>query len=83
MVGLGSAIRDTRDGSTSVRRNRMAYLGDTPHLETASPFATPPTVIQTSVTEVKRAVLNGIGAAIGMTLAGYVFVKILGIRRLR
>ena len=61
----------------------MAYLGNTPHLETASPFATPPTVIQTSISEIQRSMLSGIGAAIGMTIGGYVILQLLGKNTLR
>lgn len=56
----------------------MAYLGNTPHLETAAPFATPPTVVQTSVSEVQRAMLSGIGAAFGMAIGGFVLYNVLG-----
>jgi len=58
----------------------MAHLGDTPMLETASPFATPPTVIQTSITDIQRAMLNGIGTAIGITIGSFILYKLVGVR---
>jgi hypothetical protein len=43
----------------------MMHLGDTPHLETASPFATPPTVIESALSDIQKAILTGIGVAVG------------------
>ena len=56
----------------------MAFLGNTPFLQTTAPFATPPTVLQTSVSEVQKAVLSGVGAAFGMAIGGFILYKILG-----
>lgn len=56
----------------------MAYLGNTPMLETASPFATPPTVIETSINEVQKSLLSGIGAAFGMAIGGLILYNIFG-----
>lgn len=58
----------------------MAHLGNTPMLETASPFATPPTIIQTSVTEVQRSILAGLGTAIGLTIGSFLLFKVFGVR---
>lgn len=43
------------------------FLGDTPMLETASPFATPPTVIETTLSDIHKGIITGIGVAIGST----------------
>ena len=53
-------------------------LGDTPLLETASPFATPPTVIETDITEAKKAMVSGIGMAIGLAIGGAVIYLFMG-----
>ncbi|NRH21542.1 hypothetical protein HOO68_05885 [Candidatus Gracilibacteria bacterium] len=56
----------------------MAFLGNTPHLETAAPFATPPTVIETSVNEVQKSLLSGVGAAFGMAIGGFILYHTFG-----
>jgi len=56
----------------------MAFLGNTPFLETASPFTTPPTVIQSSMSEIKRSMTIGIGMAIGTAIGAYILLKIIG-----
>jgi len=47
-------------------------------LENAAPFATPPTVIQTDISDVKKAMMGGIGMAIGLAIAGYVLFHVFG-----
>ena len=56
----------------------MAFLGNTPFLETAAPFATPPTVIQTDISEVKKATISGIGFAFGAAIGGLILWKVFG-----
>lgn len=53
-------------------------LGDTPMLETASPFATEPTVIQTNISEVKKATLSGLGFAFGAAIGAIVLFTFFG-----
>lgn len=54
------------------------FLGDSPMLETASPFATPPTMIQTDMSDVKKAMVSGIGMAIGLAIGGFVLLQLTG-----
>ena len=74
---MGSTKCDKSVGSGGVI---MAFLGNTPHLETASPFQTPPTVIQTSVSKINEALLTGIGVAIGTSIGAYFLLHIFGKR---
>jgi hypothetical protein len=48
----------------------MAHLGDTPLIQTVNPFATPPTLIETNLSETRKAVFTGIGMAIGLSVGG-------------
>ena len=54
------------------------FLGNTPMLETAAPFATEPTVIQTNISEVKKATLSGVGFAFGAAIGALVLFKVFG-----
>lgn len=56
----------------------MAFLGNTPMLETAAPFATAPTVIESNVSEVKKAMVSGIGMAIGASIAAGILYVVFG-----
>lgn len=56
----------------------MAFLGDTPMLETAAPFATQPTVIQTDLSEVKKATISGMGFAFGAAIGAIVLFTLFG-----
>ena len=56
----------------------MAFLGDTPMLETAAPFATPPTMIQTDIGDIKKSLISGIGMAIGLAIGGYILLQVTG-----
>jgi len=58
----------------------MAFLGDTPFLETASPFATPPTVIRTAAGKIEEAVYIGVGIAVGTVIAAWLFKTLFSIK---
>lgn len=62
----------------------MAFLGESPSTSvTASdPFAAKPTAVDHAVNEVQRAFYNGIGVAVGMTVAGYILFNVLRVRRI-
>ena len=53
-------------------------LADTPMLQTASPFSTPPTVIQTAAADIQKSLFNGIGMAVGLAIGGIVWYFIVG-----
>lgn len=53
-------------------------LGSTPMLDIASPFASQPTVIQTNLSEVKKATLSGVGFAFGAAIGAVILFKIFG-----
>jgi len=60
----------------------MAFLGETPTVTNVSePFAVKKTAVEHAISEVQLAIYNGIGVAIGMTLAGIVLYKIIGVNR--
>jgi len=59
----------------------MAYLGNTPMLETASPFSTPPTLVQTSLSDIRKSLVIGIGSALGLAIGGFLLHSLLGSRR--
>lgn len=54
------------------------FLGNTPMLETASPFTTQPTVIQTDISEVKKATISGMGFAFGAAIGAFVLYHLVG-----
>lgn len=54
------------------------FLGNTPMLETAAPFATAPTVIQTDIGDVKKAMVSGVGMAFGLAIGGYFLLHLFG-----
>lgn len=56
----------------------MYSLGNMPMLETASPFATEPTVIETSISDVKKATISGVGFAFGAAIGAVVLFMIFG-----
>ena len=56
----------------------MSFLHDTPMLETASPFATQPTVIETDMSDVRKAMVSGIGMALGLAVGGFILLHVFG-----
>jgi hypothetical protein len=47
-------------------------------LETASPFATQPTVIQTDMSDIRKSLVSGIGMALGLAVGGFLLLHIFG-----
>jgi len=56
----------------------MAFLHGTPYLETATPFAMAPTMIETDASDVKKAMISGIGMAVGLAIGGYILLQLTG-----
>lgn len=56
----------------------MAFLGSTPMLEVATPFVSQPTVIESSLTDIKKSMVSGIGMAIGLAIGGFILLTVVG-----
>lgn len=60
----------------------MAFLGETPTTaDVNEPFAPKKTEVEHAVSEVQKAVYAGVGMAVGMTIAGIILFKVIGINK--